>query len=104
MAIPLTNDVKCRKNGILDLVARLASALAGQHLDVAVARTGAQAQPVFALYDRIAVLPSLTTYLRNGERKVETWQARLRSVAVDFAADAAAFRNINTTSELTDTP
>jgi len=87
----------------LDLVTRLSGALVDQHVDVAVARTGAQPEPVFALYDRI-VLPSLTAYLRSGQRKVETWQASLRSVTVDFAADAAAFRNINTPSELTGTP
>ncbi len=88
----------------LDLVARLAAALVEGHFDVAVASTGAQPQPVFALYDRIAVLPSLTAYLRSGERKAETWQASLRGVTVDFAADAAAFRNINTPSELTSAP
>lgn len=83
-----------------DLVARLAAALVAQRAQVAVARTGAQVQPVVALYDRLAVLASLTSFLRSGGRKVEAWQATLARADVPFDGEAAAFRNINTPGEL----
>lgn len=82
-----------------DLVTRLCAALAASEAAVAVARTGAQAQPVFALYERAAVLASLTAFLRGGGRKVEAWHATLAHVTVDFG-DSVAFRNINTPAEL----
>jgi len=84
-----------------DLVARLAAALRAQpQAAVAVASTGARTQPVFALYDRIAVLPDLAAFLRDGGRKVEAWQQTLPAAVVAFDADAAAFHNINTPAEL----
>lgn len=83
-----------------DLVAKLAAALVAQHARVAVARTGSQVHPVVALYDRLAVLASLTSFLRSGERKVDAWQSSLARVDVPFDGDAAAFRNINTPGEL----
>lgn len=83
-----------------DLVVRLAAALgAAPRALAAVARTGAQPQPVFALYDRHAVYPSLETCLQSGSRKVDAWHATLAPVIVDFDDDAA-FRNLNTPEEL----
>ncbi|MEK9775102.1 MAG: molybdenum cofactor guanylyltransferase MobA [Quisquiliibacterium sp.] len=81
-----------------DLVARLAAALDQSGAQVAVARSGAQAHPVFLLVDR-AVAPGLKTFLEAGRRKIDAWYASLQTVEVDFA-DEAAFRNINTREEL----
>jgi len=92
-----------------DLVARLAAALrpgaqAGAHseppLQLAVARTGAQAHPVFALMDR-TLLGNLEQFLTSGRRKIDAWYAPLRVVEVDFG-DPAPFRNLNTRQELLD--
>lgn len=81
-----------------DLVARLAEGLVRERAQLAVAYTGAQPHPVFALVDR-SVLPHLTAFLRDGGRKIDAWYATLAVVAVPFA-DEAAFRNINTQDEL----
>ena len=84
-----------------ELVSRLAAGLrASPHAVAAVAATGAQPQPVFALYDRIAVLASLAAFLRGAGRKAEAWQQTLATVTVAFDAEIAAFRNINTPAEL----
>ncbi len=87
----------------LDLVARLAAAIdasteRGERAQLAVARTGEQAHPVFALVER-ALLPDLERFLREGRRKIDAWYAPLRVVEVDFD-DATAFRNLNTMQEL----
>ncbi len=88
-----------------DLVARLAgaidaSAAAGERAQLAVARTGTQAHPVFALVER-ALLPDLQRFLESGRRKIDAWYAPLRVVEVAFD-DEAAFRNLNTMQELKD--
>ncbi|MCC7060840.1 MAG: molybdenum cofactor guanylyltransferase [Burkholderiaceae bacterium] len=85
----------------LDLVARLAAALAAADAPrarLAVARTGAQAHPVFTLAER-ALLPDLEAFLASGQRKIDAWYAPLGVVEVTFS-DEAAFRNINTPQEL----
>lgn len=87
----------------LDLVARLASAIdasgaVGERAQLAVAHTGAQAHPVFALVER-TLLADLERFLAEGRRKIDAWYAPLRVVEVDFD-DAAAFRNLNTMQEL----
>jgi molybdopterin-guanine dinucleotide biosynthesis protein A len=82
-----------------DLVARLASALALHDAQIAVAKTFDQPHPVFALVDR-RVMPHLAAYLDGGGRKIDAWYATLRTVEVAFDDEAAAFRNINTASEL----
>lgn len=89
----------------LDLVARLAEAVErsvthGEGAQIAVARTGAQAHPVFALVE-CALLPDLQRFLSEGRRKIDAWYAPLRVVEVDFD-DASAFRNLNTMQELRD--
>lgn len=81
-----------------DLVERLAQAAIGEHADVAVARTGAQPHPVFALVAR-RVLPGLEGFLASGQRKIDAWYADLPLATVDFGDDAP-FRNINTAAEL----
>lgn len=81
-----------------DLVARLAAGLVAQQAQIAVAYTGAQPHPVFALVDR-SVGPHLAAFLAGGGRKIDAWYATLAFAAVPFA-DEAAFRNINTPDEL----
>lgn len=82
-----------------DLVARLHAAAAAADAELAVARTGEQAHPVFALCRR-SVLPGLTGYLAGGGRKIDAWYAALRMVEVRFDDQPAAFSNINTADEL----
>ncbi len=81
-----------------DLGTRLAEALDRGDHDLAVARTGAQPHPVFALMAR-HLHDDLTQWLAQGGRKIDAWYARLRVVEVDFI-DPAPFLNINTPDEL----
>ena len=81
-----------------DPVARLLGALNERGADLAVAKTGAQAHPVFSQVRR-EVLESLTAFLEAGGRKIDTWYAALKVVEVPFA-DENAFSNINTLEEL----
>jgi molybdopterin-guanine dinucleotide biosynthesis protein A len=80
-----------------DLVARLAAALKSN--DLAVAKTGDQAHPVFALV-RTALRDNLEAFLAGGGRKIDAWYAALAHVEVPFDDEAGAFRNINTRAEL----
>jgi len=82
----------------VDLVPRLRSALDSHSADLAVARTGAQAHPVFCLCRR-GVLESLTTFLESGGRKIDAWYASLNVVEVAFDDEPDAFSNINTEAE-----
>jgi len=82
----------------LNLVARLASARAAAGAELAVAKTGDQPHPVFALVAR-EVLPHLSEFLARGERKIDIWYSSLKVVEVPFE-DEAAFSNINTREEL----
>ncbi len=82
-----------------DLVARLQTALETQQAHIAVAKTGAQAHPVFCLCRR-EVLPHLTRFLADGGRKIDAWYATLRVIEVAFDDEAEAFSNINTREEL----
>jgi len=80
-----------------DLVERLHARLGSN--DLAVAKTGAQAHPVFALV-RQSVAGNLETFLASGGRKIDAWYAALKVVEVNFDDEADAFRNINTLEEL----
>jgi molybdopterin-guanine dinucleotide biosynthesis protein A len=82
-----------------DLLARLGDGLARAHAKLAVAYTGDQPHPVFALVDR-SVLAHLADFLRDGGRKIDAWYATLPVAAVRFDDGADAFRNINTREEL----
>ncbi len=82
-----------------DLVARLADAASAAGADLAVAKTGAQAHPVFALC-RAGLLGDLERYLAGGGRKIDAWYAALAVVEVPFDDEAGAFVNINTREEL----
>jgi molybdenum cofactor guanylyltransferase len=95
---PLVVSVPCDSPFLpLDLVRRL-----NQHMkdkDLAVAKTGDQAHPVFSLV-RKDVGADLEAFLRAGGRKIDAWYASLRTVEVSFDDEADAFRNINTLEEL----
>jgi molybdenum cofactor guanylyltransferase len=84
-----------------DLVARLREALEAAAAQLAVARTGDQAHPVFCLMRR-SVHMSLREFLGSGQRKIDRWYAALQVVEVAFDDEADAFMNINTRSELSD--
>lgn len=95
---PLVVTVPCDSPFLpLDLVDRLKSSLGKS--DLAVAKTGNQAHPVFALVRR-CVLPHLEAYLAGGGRKIDAWYATLAVVEVFFDDQPDAFRNINTVDEL----
>jgi molybdopterin-guanine dinucleotide biosynthesis protein A len=82
-----------------DLVARLRAAMEREGADLAVAKTGAQAHPVFCLMRR-EVHGSLRAFLGRGERKIDRWYASLRVVEVPFDDEPDGFLNINTREEL----
>ena len=73
-----------------------------QHMganDLAVAKTGDQPHPVFALVRR-SVAANLEAFLAGGGRKIDAWYASLKVIEVPFDDEADAFRNINTLEEL----
>jgi molybdopterin-guanine dinucleotide biosynthesis protein A len=80
-----------------DLVSRLLKNIEGR--DLAVAKTGDQAHPVFSLA-RKELANNLERFLAGGGRKIDAWYASLRTVEVSFDDEADAFRNINTLEEL----
>jgi len=82
-----------------DLVPRLHAALVSNHADLAVAKTGDQPHPVFALV-RESLLGHLTKFLEAGGRKIDAWYAALKVVEVPFDDQPEAFSNINTREEL----
>lgn len=82
-----------------DLVQRLEAALEANRTLIAVAKTGVQPHPVFALVD-VSVRDHLKSFLDGGGRKIDAWYAALAVVEVAFDDEAAAFENINTREEL----
>ena len=97
-AHPLVVTVPCDSPFLPnDLVSRLQKNLGENQL--AVAKTGDQPHPVFALMKR-EVRESLEAFLASGGRKIDAWYAALKVVEVGFDDEADAFRNINTLEEL----
>ncbi len=95
---PLVLTVPCDSPFLpADLLARLRAALDANEL--AVAKTGEQPHPVFALV-RASVRANLEAFLAGGGRKIDAWYAALKVVEVPFDDEADAFRNINTPEEL----
>ena len=95
---PLVVTVPCDSPFLpADLVSRLQQNIEGR--DLAVAKTGAQPHPVFALVRRHCS-ESLEAYLAQGGRKIDAWYASLKVVEVSFDDEADAFRNINTLEDL----
>ena len=81
-----------------DLVSRMFDALESTSSAVAIAMSGDQPHPVFALVRR-SVLEHLSGFLKQGGRKIDAWYDSLTTVQVDFNDDAL-FGNINTPQEL----
>ena len=106
-----TTDFQCESHPLFalperpflpaDLVSRLRAALEAAGADLAVAKTGEQAHPVFCLMRR-GVHRSLEAFLASGQRKIDKWYAALAVVEVAFDDEAEAFANINTRDELAD--
>jgi len=95
---PLAVTVPCDSPFLpADLVARLQQHLGAN--DLAVAKTGHQPHPVFALVRR-SVAANLEAFLKGGGRKIDAWYASLKAIEVNFDDEADAFRNINTLDEL----
>jgi len=98
IAHPLAVTVPCDSPFLpADLVARLREHIGAN--DLAVAKTGDQPHPVFALVRR-SVAANLEAFLAGGGRKFDVWYASLKVVEVPFDDEADAFRNINTLEEL----
>ena len=93
----------------LDLLARLAHALATSHAPIAMASAPdgpedptLRRQPVFCLL-RTSLLPSLEQYLQEGGRKIDAWTQVQGQIEVAFDRphdDPRAFFNANTLAEL----
>ena len=83
----------------LNLVERLMQGLIKNNADLAVAKTGTQAHPVFCLC-RKTLLKNLEAYLQGGGRKIDTWYSALKVVEIPFDEDPQAFANVNTAEEL----
>ena len=85
-----------------DLVARLVRALVEADAEIAMAATledgHPQRHPVFCLM-KTTLLESLVAFVHGGERKIDRWTARHRTVEVMFD-EASAFFNANTLQEL----
>jgi molybdopterin-guanine dinucleotide biosynthesis protein A len=92
---PLALTVPC--DGPLlpaDLADRLAKGLHAQGAEIAVAHNGERMQPVYALL-KTSLLSSLQRFLAEGERKIDRWYLRHRTVNVDFSDRPETFANIN---------
>ena len=97
---PLVVTVPCDSPFLpADLVARLHAALLMTGSQLAVAKTGSQAHPVFSLMRR-DVHESLRAVLSSGQRKIDKWYAALKVAEVAFDDESDAFLNINTREEL----
>jgi molybdopterin-guanine dinucleotide biosynthesis protein A len=82
-----------------DLAQRLCAALARANADAAVAASGGQMQPVFALL-RTRLADELQKFLEAGGRGVGEWLRRLPAAVSDFPGGEGVFMNINTAEEL----
>jgi molybdopterin-guanine dinucleotide biosynthesis protein A len=84
----------------LDLVARLARALADEQAEIAVAHDGERAHPVFLLARR-ELGADLLDFIGAGGRKIDLWFTRHRLAVADFRDAARAFMNVNHAEERT---
>ena len=83
----------------LTLAERLMQGLIKNGADLAVAKTGAQAHPVFCLCKK-TLFKNLEAYLQGGGRKIDAWYRALKMVEVPFDDEPLAFTNVNTAEEL----
>lgn len=82
-----------------ELASRLLHQLLAAKADLAVAKTGTQAHPVFCLC-RKSLADNLAAFLQQGGRKIDRWYSALSVTEVAFDDVAEAFSNINTPEEL----
>jgi molybdopterin-guanine dinucleotide biosynthesis protein A len=83
----------------VDLALRLMAALVEHKAEIVVVSSDGSAHPVFCLCKK-TVLPSLTAYLEQGERRVSAWQKSQQYIEVDFSDCSEAFTNLNTFEDL----
>ena len=81
-----------------DYVARFIASYENNGAAVQVAFDGDRLQPVHAMI-KVDLLPSLTNFLDNGDRKIDRWYAQHDYARVDFSDCANMFRNINTPAD-----
>ena len=81
-----------------DYVARFIASYEQNGAAVQVAFDGDRLQPVHAMI-KVDLLPSLTNFLDNGDRKIDRWYAQHDYARVDFSDCANMFRNINTPAD-----
>lgn len=82
-----------------DLVQRLEKALADNNADIAIPFDGERVHAAIMLMRR-SLAGDLREYLLSGDRKVQLWLKRHKTVQADFSDQAAAFANLNTLDEL----
>ena len=84
-----------------DLVVRFLAAREQQGVDLVCASSGGRAHPVFGLWP-VGLREELRAGMRDGVRKVDSWTARYRLVAVDFPViPFDPFFNTNRPEDLT---
>lgn len=67
--------------------------------DVYVAQTGDKLQPVFSVWNK-KVLPRLSRYLENGDRKFMLFLQQCNTCIVDFSDQPDAFINLNSAQDV----
>jgi len=82
-----------------ELLPHMFSDVVGSNAEIGVAHDGNRTHPVFSLV-KTGLLPSLQTYLKSGERKIDRWFAQHKLQVVDCSDFAQSFVNINTEEEL----
>ncbi|MGR9072905.1 MAG: molybdenum cofactor guanylyltransferase MobA [Gammaproteobacteria bacterium] len=80
---------------------KLLTALRSSEADACVAFDGERLHPVF-LALKTSLEASLESFLAGGERKIDVWLARQRTVRADFSREPEIFSNINTLEELSE--
>ena len=78
-----------------DLASRMYAECIERDVDIAVANDGERLQPVFTLM-RASLAPSILSFLRSGERKIDKWFTEHETIAVDFSDARESFLNVNT--------
>jgi molybdopterin-guanine dinucleotide biosynthesis protein A len=82
-----------------NLVQQLKTALTKNNADIAVATCGSNTHPVFCLCKK-TLLPSLESFLAEGNRKVSAWQKSQKYMEVDFGNDHVGFENLNSQQDI----
>ncbi len=82
-----------------DLVDKLYSTLSQEKAEICTAFCNGRLQPVFTLM-QTDLLPSILSFLNNGERKIDKWFEKHRLAVADFSDQPDTFININSAEEL----